>query len=159
MGMAAGVLFNSYKGARNAPKGERIRSALIATRVKAPILGGQFALWGGCFSSFDCMLTAVRRTDDPINSVTAAFLTGGLLAARQGPKPAFASAVMGAVILGVIEGVGYWMTRISQPGMMPAASSSTPYVDPSDKINTNRGSNANSSSRLDEPSDDDEFDF
>ena len=114
MGFVAGTIWNGYKGFRNAPKGDGLKSSFLAVRSKAPVLGGQFAVWGGLFSTFDCTLIHVRGTDDAKNSIAAAFLTGTLLAARQGVRPALASGAMGAVILGIIEGVTFWTTNLAQ---------------------------------------------
>lgn len=61
-------------------------------KVRAPILGGKnimkcwrqgnFAVWGGMFSTFDCMFAAVRQREDPWNSIASGALTGGCLAIR-----------------------------------------------------------------------------
>jgi hypothetical protein len=41
-------------------------------------------VWGGLFSTFDCTLVAVRRKEDPWNSIAAGALTGGFLQLRTG---------------------------------------------------------------------------
>lgn len=43
---------------------------------------GNFAVWGGLFSCFDCTFAAVRKKEDPWNAICAGACTGGLLAAR-----------------------------------------------------------------------------
>jgi hypothetical protein len=43
---------------------------------------GSFAMWGGVFSSVDCLLIYYRQKDDPWNAVAAGFITGGVLAIR-----------------------------------------------------------------------------
>jgi import inner membrane translocase subunit TIM17 len=35
-------------------------------------------VWGGLFSTFDCTLVAVRKKEDPWNSIAAGAMTGGL---------------------------------------------------------------------------------
>lgn len=35
-------------------------------------------MWGGLFSTFDCTLVAVRKKEDPWNSIAAGAMTGGL---------------------------------------------------------------------------------
>ena len=70
------------KGARNAPRGARLRDSIAAVRIRAPVLGGNFGVWGGTFSVFDCTLAYVRRKEDPWNAITAGAATGGVLAAR-----------------------------------------------------------------------------
>jgi mitochondrial import inner membrane translocase subunit TIM17 len=103
MGAIGGFLWHFVKGARNSPKGDRFHGALFAGRTRAPILGGNFAVWGGTFSSFDCTLQYLRNTDDHWNAVASGFLTGGVLAARGGVRAAGQSALVGGVLLGIIE--------------------------------------------------------
>lgn len=33
--------------------------------MRAPVLGGNFGVWGGLFSSFDCAVKGVRKKEDP----------------------------------------------------------------------------------------------
>lgn len=35
--------------------------SLQAVRRSAPVLGGNFAVWGGLYSSFECSLVAIRH--------------------------------------------------------------------------------------------------
>lgn len=104
LGSVGGGLFHFVKGYRNAPLGQRISGALSAARLRAPVLGGNFGVWGGLFSVFDCSLAAIRRREDSWNAIIAGFLTGGTLAVRAGPKAMLSNAVGGAVILALIEG-------------------------------------------------------
>merc|ERR1719330_1277406 len=87
--------------------------ALNACTARAPILGGQFAVWGGLFACCDCSLTAVRKKEDPWNSIVSGAVTGGVLAARAGPRAMASSAFFGGVILAMIEGFGIAMTKWS----------------------------------------------
>ena len=63
-------------------------------RNRAPFLGGKnkilktqkigsFAMWGGVFSSMDCLMIYYRQKDDPWNAVASGFITGGVLAIRS----------------------------------------------------------------------------
>lgn len=74
---------------------------------------GSFAMWGGVFSSMDCLLIYYRQKDDPWNAVVAGFITGGVLAIRGGLNVAFKNAMMGGVILMLIEGLSTIITSIS----------------------------------------------
>jgi mitochondrial import inner membrane translocase subunit TIM17 len=74
--------------------------------MRAPVLGGNFGVWGGLFSTFDCAVKGVRKTEDPYNAIIAGFFTGGSLAIRGGYKAARNGAIGCAVLLAVIEGVG-----------------------------------------------------
>lgn len=83
-------------------------------------MGGQFAVWGGLFACCDCTLSAIRQKEDPWNSIISGAATGGILAARAGPKAMASAAVVGGVILALIEGMGIWMNNyfaMPPPGM------------------------------------------
>lgn len=56
--------------------------SLSAIKARAPVLGGNFGIWGGLFSSFDCAVKGYRQKEDPWNAIIAGFFTGGTLAAR-----------------------------------------------------------------------------
>ena len=43
---------------------------------------GNFAVWGGTFSTCDCCLMAIRGKEDPWNSIFSGAITGGVLMAR-----------------------------------------------------------------------------
>lgn len=43
---------------------------------------GNFAVWGGLFSTFDCCLMGLRGKEDPFNSIGSGAITGAVLAAR-----------------------------------------------------------------------------
>ncbi len=111
MGCIGGFLWHLVRGARNSPKGERWRGGIYSARSRAPILGGNFAVWGGTFSAFDCSLQYIRQRDDHWNAIASGFLTGGVLAARGGWKAASRNAVVGGVLLAIIEGVAALIMR------------------------------------------------
>uniref|UniRef100_A0A8C0S4V1 Solute carrier family 35 member A2 n=1 Tax=Canis lupus familiaris TaxID=9615 RepID=A0A8C0S4V1_CANLF len=95
MGVIGGGVFQAIKGFRNAPVGfrHRLRGSINAVRIRAPQIGGSFAVWGGLFSTIDCGLVRLRGKEDPWNSITSGALTGAVLAARSecppilGPSP------------------------------------------------------------------------
>lgn len=74
--------------------------------MRAPILGGNFGVFGGLFGTFDCAVKGIRKKEDPWNPIIAGFFTGGALAIRGGAKAARNNAIGCAVLLAVIEGVG-----------------------------------------------------
>jgi hypothetical protein len=55
---------------------------LSAIKARAPVLGGNFGIWGGLFSSFDCAVKGYRQKEDPWNAIISGFLVGGTLAFR-----------------------------------------------------------------------------
>jgi len=112
MGAIGGGLWHTIKGARMAPAGARWAGSVSAVQARAPVLGGQFAVWGGLFACCDCTLTAVRQKEDPWNSIISGATTGGLLAARAGPQAMASAAVVGGVLLALIEGMGIMFTRM-----------------------------------------------
>jgi hypothetical protein len=85
---------------------------LTAIKARAPVTGGNFGVWGGMFSTFDCAVKGYRKKEDPYNSIIAGFLTGGSLAIRGGYKAARNGAIMCAIFLAVIEGVGIGIQRL-----------------------------------------------
>ncbi|OLY79449.1 Mitochondrial import inner membrane translocase subunit tim17 [Smittium mucronatum] len=122
MGAIGGGIWNFIKGSRNSPQGEKFRGAVTAMRTRGPVLGGNFGIWGGMFSTFDCAMKGLRQKEDPWNSIAAGALTGGMLASRGGWKTASVSAVFGGVLLALIEGVGIGISRLTAPSpqqMMP----------------------------------------
>jgi hypothetical protein len=44
-------------------------------KARAPVLGGNFGVWGGLFSTFDCAVKGVRKKEDPWNAIIAGFFT------------------------------------------------------------------------------------
>lgn len=56
------------KGFRNSPYGERRIGALTAIKARAPVVGGNFGVWGGMFSTFDCAVKGIRKKEDPYNA-------------------------------------------------------------------------------------------
>ncbi|KAI9849242.1 MAG: translocase of the inner membrane [Sclerophora amabilis] len=123
MGAIGGAVWHGVKGFRNSPYGERRIGALTAIKARAPVLGGNFGVWGGLFSTFDCTVKGIRKKEDPYNArrtiadladnaVIAGFFTGGALAVRGGAKAARNSAIGCAVLLAVIEGVGIGLQRM-----------------------------------------------
>lgn len=63
-------------------KGYRLPGSLSSIKARAPVLGGNFGIWGTMFSTFDCTVKGVRQKEDHWNSIIAGFLTGGSLAIR-----------------------------------------------------------------------------
>lgn len=121
MGAVGGGIFHILRGAWVAPKGSRLTGSINATSVRGPVLGGQFAVWGGIFACCDCTLTAIRQKEDPWNSIMSGAATGGILAARSGPRQMATSAAVGGFLLALIEGMGIWMSKqFSDQAMLPA---------------------------------------
>lgn len=159
MGAIGGGIWHSIKGARLAPAGSRLQGSLSAVQARAPVLGGQFAVWGGLFACCDCSLTAIRQKvctindffvitclhvmhacyvsayicqrhvsqtnlhctflyflqEDPWNSIVSGAATGGVLAARAGPRAMASAALVGGVLLALIEGMGIMFTKMMAP--------------------------------------------
>jgi len=112
MGAVGGTIWHAVKGARNSPRGDRLLGSIAAVKARAPVVGGNFGVWGGMFSTFDCAVKGVRQKEDAWNAIISGFMTGGCLAFRNGPKAALTSAVGCGILLGVFEGVGVMMSRV-----------------------------------------------
>uniref|UniRef100_A0A0N4ZF71 Mitochondrial import inner membrane translocase subunit TIM17 n=1 Tax=Parastrongyloides trichosuri TaxID=131310 RepID=A0A0N4ZF71_PARTI len=123
MGLLGGSLFHAVAGFRKATDRPKFESMLQNVRKKAPLTGVQFAAWGGMFSTCDCTLAAIRKKEDPFNTIVSGGLTGALLACRSGPAVMASSAFLGAAILAMIEGLGVVMSRyvgqMHDPTMVP----------------------------------------
>lgn len=111
MGAIGGTIWHFVKGARNSPRGARFMGAIDNVKLRAPVTGGNFAVWGGLFSSFDCTLQAIRHKEDPWNSIAAGALSGGVLSIRSGLRPAVQNAAAGGILLALIEGFSILLTR------------------------------------------------
>lgn len=120
MGSIGGSIFHLFYGSLKAPRGSRLIGARNSISARAPILGGQFAVWGGIFACCDCSLTSVRKKEDPWNSIISGATTGGILAARAGPKAMSQAAVVGGVLLALIEGMGIMLNRMLSPSLPSA---------------------------------------
>ncbi|XP_071099670.1 mitochondrial import inner membrane translocase subunit Tim17-A-like [Haliotis cracherodii] len=122
MGAIGGSLFHGIKGYRNAPSGNyrRLIGSLVSMKEKAPITGGNFAVWGGLFSAIDCSMVYIRKKEDPWNSITSGALTGAILSVRNGAGAMVGSAIIGGVLLALIEGMGIMFTRFSAEQFNPA---------------------------------------
>ncbi|XP_013622614.1 PREDICTED: mitochondrial import inner membrane translocase subunit TIM17-2-like [Brassica oleracea var. oleracea] len=112
MGAVGGSAFHFLKGTYNSPKGSRFLGGKQAVAMNAPRLGGSFAVWGGLFSTFDCSMVYLRQKEDPWNSIIAGAATGGFLSMRQGPNAAVRSALVGGVLLALIEGAGIALNKM-----------------------------------------------
>lgn len=131
MGAVGGGMWHLLKGMKNSPSGHRFVGGIDAIRSQAPRIGGSFAVWGGLFSTFDCTLVAVRKKEDPWNSIAAGAMTGGFLQLRTGLRSAGKSAVFGGVLLAMIEGVGILLTRVTAPPPAPVPMVDMPGPNPS----------------------------
>lgn len=85
----------------------------MTLRQRAPITGGNFAVWGGVFSAIDCSLVYVRKKEDPWNSIASGAITGAVLSVRNGVGAMVGSAVIGGVLLAMIEGIGILFTKMT----------------------------------------------
>uniref|UniRef100_A0A0K0DJ25 Mitochondrial import inner membrane translocase subunit TIM17 n=1 Tax=Angiostrongylus cantonensis TaxID=6313 RepID=A0A0K0DJ25_ANGCA len=122
MGLVGGSIFQAFSGYKHAARGHKLLGMMREVRMRSSVTGVQFAAWGGMFSTIDCCLVAIRKKEDPFNSIASGGLTGALLAIRSGPKVMAGSAILGSVILAMIEGVGLITTRWMGTMVDPTAS-------------------------------------
>ena len=126
MGAIGGSIWHGIKGFRNSPLCERRIGAITAIKARAPVTGGNFGVWGGMFSTYDCAVKGIRKKEDPYNSIIAGFLTGGSLAIRGGWRASRNGAIMCGIFLAVIEGVGIGIQRWMADGTRYDVGSVTP---------------------------------
>ena len=106
-----GGIFHFVKGAKNAPRGERLKGAYLHMRQRGPVIGGNFAVWGGLFSTFECLLIKAGGQENATTAITSGALTGGVLAIRGGAGAALRSAAFGGIFLALIEGCSVMLTN------------------------------------------------
>lgn len=121
MGAIGGVFWHGFKACKNSPRGERLKGAISTIKIRAPTLGGNFAVWSGLFNTSDCLITAVRKKDDSWNQILAGAATGAILSTRSGPKVMLISAMMGGTFLAVMEGIGSLIGRMNSSQYQPRA--------------------------------------
>ena len=92
---------------------------LAQARFRAPKTAVGFASWGLTFSLCECSLVALRKKEDPWNSIMSGATTGFVLALRQGRGAAITSGIVGGVFLAMIEGAGVLMNKMSAEGLKP----------------------------------------
>uniref|UniRef100_A0A5S6PZW5 Mitochondrial import inner membrane translocase subunit TIM17 n=1 Tax=Trichuris muris TaxID=70415 RepID=A0A5S6PZW5_TRIMR len=145
MGAVGGGIFHGFRGIRTAPAGfsKRLIGGFVSLRERAPIVGGQFAVWGGVFSAVDCTLAKLRKKEDPWNSIISGAMTGALVTVRNGVGTMIGSAIMGGVILAMIEGVGIFITRFTADQFRPINPST---IDPNAAVQPSPSTDRESSS-------------
>lgn len=111
MGCIGGFITNFFKGMKYSTKAEMLSSGMLFARRAAPSLGTSFAVWGGTFSCFDCLMAKLRGKEDHWNAIFSGSATGGLLAIRGGLRTSLKSALVGGVLLTIIESVSIGMNR------------------------------------------------
>ncbi|KAJ1606594.1 mitochondrial import inner membrane translocase subunit tim17 [Cryptosporidium canis] len=112
MGCIGGFISSFFKGMKySSTKTEMLSSGMLFARRSAPSLGTSFALWGGTFSCFDCLMAKVRGREDHWNAIFSGTATGGLLAIRGGLRASLKSALVGGVLLTIIESVSIGINR------------------------------------------------
>ncbi|CAE6465203.1 unnamed protein product, partial [Rhizoctonia solani] len=119
LGAVGGGVWHGIKGARHAPKGLRLEGAIHAIKARSPITAGNFAVWMGLVSAFDCAITGYRQKEDMWNKIFSGAGAAGCLSARGGPRNAFAGAVAGGTVMGVFECFGVVFGRFLAEGNRP----------------------------------------
>jgi len=76
MGCFGGCIAYFFRGMWFSPKKERLFGGIMHLKRRAPLLGGSFALWGGIFSSTECLLIHLRNKEDALNGIVAGFMAG-----------------------------------------------------------------------------------
>nr|BAC15852.1 protein translocase-like protein [Oryza sativa Japonica Group] len=99
MGTVRGSLFHFLKGTYNSPNGERLVGGAQAVLMNAA--GGRQLR--GVF---------MHQKEDLWNSIIAGAATSGFLSMRQGLNTAGRSALMGGMLLALIEGAGLMLNRV-----------------------------------------------
>jgi import inner membrane translocase subunit TIM17 len=139
LGAVLGGIANTWKGYKNAPRGDRLPAIISGVKSRAPVLAGNFAVWSGLFNAFDCGFHHWRGKEDAWNSVLAGGATGALLSARAGPTAMIVSGLFGGVFLAAIEGAGVVFNKFGGQSFDPQ-----PYPEPEAPKNPQPSPNAES---------------
>lgn len=120
IGAIGGSIYHFASGYRNTPMGYRLNGAMTAMMTRAPVTGGAFGVWTFMFATGECTFKHLRGKEDPINAVLSGGFTGAALEMRKGPRAAFRAGAIGAVMLGMIEGLIIMMQRMGEDGFRNA---------------------------------------
>ncbi|KAI9632095.1 uncharacterized protein MKK02DRAFT_30643 [Dioszegia hungarica] len=124
MGAIGGGIWHGIKGARSSPKGNRLIGSLSAIKARAPVVGGNLAIFGGLLSTFEYVRSEGVQTKGGSvefcgprammgSAVSCAILMGGV--PGYAPLVSPLSAVSGPMLTGSV-GVGVVMSRaLAQP--------------------------------------------
>ncbi|KAF4465013.1 Sugar transporter [Fusarium albosuccineum] len=112
IGAISSTIWHSIKGFRNSPYGQRWTGVITSIKLRVPVLGGNFGIWGGLFSTYRCAVTGVRGKEDVWSAIGAGFLTGGSLAMRGGLREAVRGGIECAVLLAAIEGTNITFSKM-----------------------------------------------
>merc|ERR1719348_2539622 len=112
---------------------------MTGIKTRAPITGGNFAVWGGTFSAIDCSLVYLRQKEDPWNSITSGAVTGAILSVRNGAPAMLGSAIVGGVLLAMIEGINIMFSRFASEQFKPQPIAPAPDSGPPQPIYGNGG--------------------
>lgn len=123
MGTFGGGVYAGVKGYRNSPRGEKLAGAWMSAKIRGPVFGGNFAIWGAMFNGSEMILRYVRGSHDGYNSVLGGAMTGAALAARAGLKQMYRNGMIGGVLLLLIEtgSTIFGKIRASTPQTTPRA--------------------------------------
>ncbi|ALC46641.1 Tim17a2 [Drosophila busckii] len=152
MGCIGGSILQYVRGFRNAPAGimRGLYGGLDSVKLKTPAIAGSFAIWGATFSAVDCSMVYYRQREDSWNSIVSGAATGGILAARNGLKAMGNGAIVGGLVLAMIEGAGVAVATIyaAQPnGSDEESKPQRPQWEVVDNV-TNPNSNENALAEL-----------
>jgi len=104
-------------------------------------LGGNFAIWGGLFSTFDCLFAYGRGKEDIGNPILAGAVTGAVLSARAGVRASARSGLIGGILLIFIEGAAHFLQVYTERqqheafDQIPGASSPPPPQSNNETLN------------------------
>ncbi|XP_023178784.1 probable mitochondrial import inner membrane translocase subunit Tim17 3 [Drosophila hydei] len=151
MGCIGGSMFQYMRGFRNSPTGfiRSLYGGMDSVKMKTPAIAGSFAVWGATFSTVDCTMVYYRQREDSWNSIVSGAATGGILAARNGMKAIGNGALVGGLVLAMIEGAGAAVATIyaAQPSsgtenVYPQTPQWEPVSDTDEQNNSNNNNNA-----------------
>ena len=103
MGAVGGSIWHFVKGWRNAPKNQGFSGAIEQVKVRAPVVGGNFAVWGGLFACFAPYTYAAYLIHVPVMHWHVFAVANGLDSIADALTIDFARAECGPVSEGFFE--------------------------------------------------------
>eukprot|EP01095_Lingulamoeba_sp_RSL-Kostka_P004577 TRINITY_DN15808_c0_g1_i1.p1 TRINITY_DN15808_c0_g1~~TRINITY_DN15808_c0_g1_i1.p1 ORF type:complete len:278 (+),score=74.18 TRINITY_DN15808_c0_g1_i1:131-964(+) len=146
IGLIGGSLWNTAKGFRNAPKGSKTLNVIKGGIKAGTTSASNFGSWGLAFSTTECILSEFRGTEDIWNPIIAGGVAGALLSFREGYLKMIQGGFIGALLLGLIEGVNIGIMKVVEKNQNGGEGPSAPQSPTPNTPTPNSGGSSEGSS-------------
>ncbi|CAO2175433.1 unnamed protein product [Urochloa humidicola] len=112
IGGACGSAFHFVRGFCASPSGARLAAGALDVLRNAPRHAGWLAAYSAVMCSVDMVLSLARRREDPWNPIAAGAASLSLLDLGRGARAAALSAPVGAAVVAVPLGLGWYISEL-----------------------------------------------